>query len=59
MFNSFYTMDKLTWLETVKQEEDEMKRAKKALRLQQRQRYKRLWFAPLIIELLFYIIVSM
>jgi len=47
-FSSFFTMDKLTWLETIEAEKQEKIRAKKKALLQEDQRQKRLWYLPLV-----------
>ena len=47
---SFYTMDKLTWLETIEAEKQEKKRARQEAKLQEQQRQKRLWYFPIIWE---------
>jgi hypothetical protein len=47
-FSSFFTMDKLTWLETIEAEKQEKIRAKKKALIQEDQRQKRLWYLPLV-----------
>lgn len=46
----FYTMEKLTWLETIEAEEREKRKAKEEARKQRKQRLKRLWYLPIIWE---------
>ena len=45
-------MDKLTYLETLEAEKQEAIKAKKKALLQEEQRQKRLWYLPLLVEIL-------
>lgn len=50
-------MDKLNYLETLEAEKQEKLRAKKKALLQEDQRQKRLWYLPLLAEILVLILV--